>query len=132
MAIVLDHTILPSKDKRKSAEFYERILGFEDLGEEPDGGLHGVRVSESSVLFFEDSSDGSAWAQGIHHLAFGMGRKEFADVFARLKSSEVPYGNHYSSPSNMRPPKMAAGAKGRRPSIYFKDPSGNLLQILSY
>ena len=33
MATVLDHTIVPVRDREKSVEFYSRILGFEELGE---------------------------------------------------------------------------------------------------
>ncbi len=132
MTIVADHSILPSRNKKESSEFYTRIFGFVDLGEEPGSGLHGVRVTDSFILFFEDSSDGSSWAQGIHHFAFGISGKEFDQVFERIRSSGIPYGNHYSDPTNMKPPRMAPGARGQGRSIYFRDPSGNLLQILNY
>ena len=33
MATVLDHTIVPVKDREKSVEFYTRIFGFDNLGE---------------------------------------------------------------------------------------------------
>src|SRR5579862_7688497 len=112
MPAIPDHTILPAKDKDKSAKFYEKIFNFTDLGEESGSGLRGLRVSESFVLFLEDPSDGSSWTHSIHHFAFGMDEKEFDRIFGKLKSSNVPYGDHYSSPRNMKPPKKAPGAKG--------------------
>jgi len=133
MAIMIDHTIVPSKDKKESAEFYARIFGFEDIGERPKAVLHPVRVNDSTILFFEDSSDlDSPWAQGIHHVAFHLDRKQFLEVFARIRKEGIPYGDNYAEPSNMKEPGMAPGARGNGKSVYFKDPSGNLLQIITY
>ncbi len=133
MSIVLDHTIVPSRDKEKSAEFYSRIFGFQDMGEQENEELHGVRMDASSILFFENSSDeDSPWAQGVHHIAFGMDSEKFEQVFARIKSAGLRYGDRYSSPDNMNGPRKVPGAKGLGDSIYFKDPSDNLLQIIRY
>jgi catechol 2,3-dioxygenase-like lactoylglutathione lyase family enzyme len=52
----IDHTIIPSEDKEKSAEFYARIFGFEDMGERPNAVLHPVRVNDSITTSF-------AWEQ---------------------------------------------------------------------
>ncbi len=133
MASVIDHTIVPSRDKKRSAEFYARIFDFEDLGEEPGALLHPVRVNDSTVLFLENSSDPDApWAQGIHHLAFHLDEGIFQEVFARIRSAGIPYGDNYAEPANMKGPGTAPGARGGGKSIYFKDPSDNLLQIITY
>jgi catechol 2,3-dioxygenase-like lactoylglutathione lyase family enzyme len=130
---MIDHTVIPSKNKKESAEFYAKIFGFEDLGERPNGVLHPIRVNDSTVLFFQNSSDlDSPWAQGIHHVAFHFERKQFREVFARIKKEGIPYGDNYAEPANMKEPAMAPGARGNGESIYFKDPSGNLLQIITY
>jgi catechol 2,3-dioxygenase-like lactoylglutathione lyase family enzyme len=131
--IMIDHTIVPSKDKKTSAVFYARIFGFEDMGERPKAVLHPVRVNDSTILFFENSSDlDSPWAKGIHHIAFHFDRKQFLEVFTRIKKEGIPYGDNYAEPANMKEPGMAPGARGNGKSVYFKDPSGNLLQIITY
>jgi len=85
MAIVIDHTIVPARDRVKSAKFYERIFGFKDLGEKAGfGHLHPVRVNSSSVLFFVNKSEGSPLTQGTHHLAFYVDPRKFAVVFKRI------------------------------------------------
>lgn len=135
MATVIDHTIVPSRDRKRSAEFYVRIFGFEDMDElgTPGAMLHPMRVNDTSVLFFEDSSDPDApWAQGVHHLAFHFDSGKFEDVFARVKSAGIPYGDNYAEPNNMKGPGLAPGARGSGKSVYFKDPSGNLVQIITY
>ncbi len=70
--------------------------------------------------------------KGIHHYAFHLDNKQFQEVFARIKTEGIPYGDNYAEPANMRGPGTAPGARGSGRSIYFKDPSGNLLQIITY
>ena len=33
MTVVLDHTIVPVRDRERAVEFYARVFGFEDQGE---------------------------------------------------------------------------------------------------
>lgn len=133
MAIVIDHSIVPSQNKERSAEFYAEIFGFENMGEQPHTPFHAVRINDSSILFFENSSDpDSPWAQGMHHYAFAMDTERFNEVFARIKSAGIPYGDNSAEPANMKGPGIAPGAKGRGKSVYFHDPSENLLEIRTY
>lgn len=133
MAIVIDHSIVPSKDKHKSAEFYAKIFGLENMGEQLGTPFHAVRINDSSILFFENWSDpDSPWAQGIHHYAFAMGTERFQEVFDRIQAAGLPYGDNSADPANMRGPGTAPGARGRGKSVYFKDPSDNLLEIRTY
>lgn len=129
----IDHTIVPTRDKKTSADFYAKIFGCEDMGEKDGPALHPVRVNDSTILFFEDSSDpDSPWVQGIHHLAFYFDSERFQEVFARIRSAGIPFGDNYAEPANMKGPGMAPGARGSGKSIYFKDPYENLLQIITY
>jgi len=131
-ALYFDHTIIPSRDKESSAKFYEEILGFEGLGEVE--GMREVRMNSATILFLMDS-DSSPYSQGLRHYAFSTNRKKFDQIFAKLKASGIPYGDDWKTPDNMKGPSRktrAIGAKGKGESVYFKDPTGNLLQILTY
>lgn len=133
MAIVIDHSIVPSQDKEKAAEFYAEIFGLEDMGEQLGTPFHALRINESSILFFENSSDpDSPWARGIHHYAFAMDPERFQQVFSRIQTAGIPYEDNSAKPANMKGPGTAPGAKGRGKSVYFKDPSANLLEIRTY
>ena len=133
MSIVFDHSIVPSLDKRKSAEFYAEIFGFENMGEQTGTPFYAVRINGESILFFANSSDpDSPWAQGIHHYAFAMDPERFREVFSRIQTTRVPYGDNSAEPANMKGPGTAPGAKGPGKSVYFKDPSANLLEIRAY
>jgi catechol 2,3-dioxygenase-like lactoylglutathione lyase family enzyme len=128
----LDHTIVPAKDRKESAEFYARVLGFEDLGERAEE-IHGVRVNETTILFFQNYNDEDAkWAQGVRHLAFQFDRDKFVKIFDGIRSSGIEYGSSYEEPSNMKGPEQAIGARGKGDSIYFRDPGGNLVQVMTY
>ena len=125
MTIVLDHTIVPVNDREESVEFYTRIFGFDDLGEV--GPFLAVRVNDSLNLDFRQSDD----FRSIHY-AFAMDSGEFDDAFQRIKDSKIPYGDSPRAQDNMQGPGMTAGAKGDGKAVYFKDPSGHVLEIKTY
>ena len=125
MGTVLDHTIVPVRDRKEAVEFYSRIFGFEDLGEV--GPFLAVRVNEGFTLDFRDSDD-----FGGHHYAFAMEPHEFEAAFARIRESGISYGDGPRDKSNMKGPGLTAGAKGMGKAVYFEDPNGHLLEIKTY
>ena len=127
MATVLDHTIVPSIDRQKSVEFYNRIFGFENLGEV--GPFLAVRVNEAFNLDFRDSKPGDF--HSIHY-AFAMDAEEFEAAFTKIKESGIPYGDGPRDQENMKGPGMTAGALGQGKAVYFKAPSGHVLEIKTY
>lgn len=125
MATVLDHTIVPVRNREEAVEFYSRIFGFEDLGEV--GPFLAVRVNEGFTLDFRDSDD----FRSIHY-AFAMEPDEFDKAFANIRESGITYGDSPSGQENMQGPGMTLGAKGMGKAVYFKDPNGHLLEIKTY
>ena len=125
MAVVLDHTIVPVRDREAAVEFYTRIFGFADLGEA--GPFLAVRVNETLNLDFRDSED----FRSIHY-AFAMDPGGFEGAFGRVRESGIPYGDSPMDMANMKGPGTTAGAKGPGKAVYFKDPSGHVLEIRSY
>jgi catechol 2,3-dioxygenase-like lactoylglutathione lyase family enzyme len=125
MATVLDHTIVPVHDRKEAVEFYTRIFGFEDLGEV--GPFLAVRVNDTFNLDFSQSDD----FRSIHY-AFAMEPDEFEAAFARIRESGIPYGDSPFNQATMKGPGMTAGAKGMGKAVYFKDPSGHVLEIKTY
>ena len=125
MAVVLDHTIVPVRDREEAVEFYTRIFGFDPLGEV--GPFLAVRVNDSFNLDFRDSDD----FQSIHY-AFAMDSEEFDAAFTRIRKAGIPYGDSPFDMANMKGPGMTTGAKGQGKAVYFKDPSGHVLEIKTY
>jgi len=128
MTIRLDHTIVPAKDKIASAEFFAEIFG---LSVTP-GHFAQVQVNESLTLAFADEPE--LWGgPGFdpktgqsHHYAFHVSDAEFDAIFGRVKAKGLPYG---SGPYNHTDGKLYARRGGR--GVYFEDPNGHLLEIMT-
>ena len=125
MATVLDHTIVPVRDREEAVEFYSRIFSFENLGEV--GPFLAVRVNEGFTLDFRDSDD----FRSIHY-AFAMQPEEFETAFTNIREAGIPYGDSPYDQENMKGPGMSMGAKGMGEAVYFKDPNGHVLEIKTY
>ena len=125
MTVVSDHTIVPVNDREQAVEFYSRIFGFEDLAEV--GPFLAVRVNDTLKLHFRQE----VGFRSIHY-AFAMEPDEFEAAFQRIKDSRIPYGDSPFAQDNMQGPGITAGAKGDGKAVYFKDPSGHVLEIKTY
>jgi catechol 2,3-dioxygenase-like lactoylglutathione lyase family enzyme len=86
MAIVLDHTIVPARDKVASARFFARIFGLEYKG--PHSHFAPVQVNEQLTLDFDERGDFEH-----HHYAFRISEAEFDAIFARVKEEGIAYGS---------------------------------------
>ena len=136
MATVLDHTIIPVRDREVAVEFYSRILGFEPLGRV--GNFLAVRVNDTLNLDFAQSQDFQRFhytfteePQGIHY-AFTMEPDEFDAAFARIRESGIAYGDEPHDKANMKGPGMSTGSQGMGKAVYFADPDGHPLEIKTY
>ncbi len=119
MTIELDHTIVPSTDKEAAARFFSRIFGLSYNG--PASHFAPVRVNENLTLDFDEASDFEP-----HHYAFKVSEAEFDAIFGRIKADEVIYGSGPSSSEDMQI-NHRHGGRG----VYFRDPDGHLLEILT-
>ena len=122
MTIQLDHTIVPAKDKKASAEFFAEIFG---LTVTPGHGYFTqVRVNETLTLDFSDDSEiGGGFG---HHYAFHVSDAEFDAIFGRVKAKGIAYGSGPDSHTNGRI-NHRRGGRG----VYFEDPSGHLLEVMT-
>jgi catechol 2,3-dioxygenase-like lactoylglutathione lyase family enzyme len=119
MPIVLDHTIVPAKDKQASAKFFAEIFG---LTVKPgEGHFAQVQVNESLTLDFADESEPQS-----HHYAFHISQAEFEAIFDRVKAKGLSYG---SAPYNHADGQVYTRRGGR--GFYFEDPNGHLLEVMT-
>ena len=79
MAIVLNHTIVPARDKKAAARFFAQIFGLKC---ERAGYFAPVRVNEQTTLLFDDTD-----AFQSHHYAFHVSDAEFDAIFDRVKAA---------------------------------------------
>lgn len=115
----LNHTIVAAHDKHESAEFLAEILGLDppvDLG-------YFVQVESGNgvAIDFADASE-------VHsmHLAFLVTEAEFDEIFGRITKRDL---DHWADPMRSKPREINTNDGGR--GVYFPDPSGNLLEIIT-
>jgi catechol 2,3-dioxygenase-like lactoylglutathione lyase family enzyme len=123
VAIVLDHTIVPVKDKITSAMFFAEILGLTvKLGQSD---FAQVQINEKLIFDFADKARFDPKVQG-HHYAFHVSDAEFQAILDKVKAKGLLFG---SEPSNRTDGQLYSG-RGRR-GFYFEDPNGHLLEVMT-
>jgi len=118
MAIMLNHTIVPARDKVASAQWFARIFGLPYEG--TMGHFAPVRVNETLTLDFDDRDSVES-----HHYAFHVSDDEFDAIFGRIKEVGIPYGSGPRSRTDMQF-NTRRGGRG----FYFEDPNGHVLELL--
>jgi catechol 2,3-dioxygenase-like lactoylglutathione lyase family enzyme len=119
MATQLNHLIIPARDKEKSARFLAGILGLE-VGRQWAHFLP-VQTSNGVTLDFSDSSDFRP-----QHYAFLISESEFDAALLRLREAAVEF---YADFDLAGPGEINHLYGGR--GLYFRDPSGHLLEIIT-
>jgi catechol 2,3-dioxygenase-like lactoylglutathione lyase family enzyme len=120
MTIELNHTIVPSRDKEESVRFYESMFGFRYEG--PLGHFEPIKIPNQSLTLDFDN-----WESFVPlHYAFKVSEAEFDKIFGRVVEAGLPYGSEPRSPDDM---KINHWNGGR--GVYFRDPSGHLLELLT-
>ncbi len=119
MPITLNHTIVPSHDKARSAAFFARIMGLAEPGQA--GPFVQVRVNGDLALDYDNREHFES-----HHYAFVVNDQEFDAIFARLNGEGVKYGSGPSSPADGEI-NTRRGGRG----LYFADPDGHLMEIMT-
>ena len=121
MTVKLNHTIVHSRNPRAAADFYSELFGLP--GPVPFGPFLDVEVGNEVTLAFLDAEDMEVQAQ---HYAFLVSETEFDEIFGRIRERGLPY---WADPGKTRKGKINRHYGGR--GVYFEDPSGHLLEIIT-
>lgn len=119
MAITLDHTIVPARNKSEAARFFTDILGLPPG--QPLGAFVAVEVNPSLTFDFADSAGFES-----HHYAFFVSDEELDAILARVVRAEIPYS---SDPFQKHVGELNHRHGGR--GFYFKAPDGHVLEVLT-
>ena len=115
----LNHLIVPAKDKDLSAAFLADILGVQAGAQW--GPFRPGQTSNGVTLDFVDSRD-----VRTQHYAFLVDDAEFDAGFGKIKAQGVPY---FADPHRQQPGKINHHWGGR--GVYFEDPNGHLLELIT-
>jgi catechol 2,3-dioxygenase-like lactoylglutathione lyase family enzyme len=120
VSVQLNHTIVSCRDQQRSAAFLSGILGLPPASR--FGRFLVVEADNGVSLDFAQTS-GPITAQ---HYAFLVGEKEFDAAFDRIRGRDLPY---WADPGRAQLGTLNHRDGGR--GLYFEDPDGHLLEIIT-
>jgi catechol 2,3-dioxygenase-like lactoylglutathione lyase family enzyme len=119
MTIMLNHTIVPARDKAAAAKFFADIFG---LKRGRSGYFAPVRINKSLTLLFSDEDPKFE----SHHYAFHVTNREFEAILRRVKKANIAFG---SAPWSLEDGELNDWNGGR--GVYFRDPDGHVLELMT-
>jgi hypothetical protein len=69
---------------------------------------------------------------GLEHYAFSVSKREFQDIFERMKARGIAFGPTFDTVGANTAPGLESGARGVAPTLYFNDPNKHLIEIRTY
>jgi catechol 2,3-dioxygenase-like lactoylglutathione lyase family enzyme len=120
MAITLDHTIVPARDKAAAARLFAQLFGLSC--EDRDGFFAPVKVNDALTFLFSDEDS----TFESHHYAFHVSDAEFDAIFRRVQEAGLVYG---SAPWSAEDGRLNDWGGGR--GVYFKTPDGHLIELMT-
>lgn len=120
MAVHLNHTIVPARDKVESAEFLAHMLDLP--APQRMGHFLGVETANGVTLDYVDA--GGEYPSG--HYAFLLSEEEFDVVHERVTSAGIQI---FADPQGQRPDEINTHDGGR--GFYFPDPGGHWLEVIT-
>ncbi len=119
MAIALDHTIVPSRDKEAGARFFAKMFGLEYSG--PWGHFAPVKVGSTSFDWDNRERFES------HHYAFLVTDEEFDTILGRVQSEGIKYGSGPTRQDDMEINHLHTGR-----GFYFRDADGHSWEVITH
>lgn len=120
MAVHLDHTIVPARDKEVAAKWFADVMGLQYKG--AWGHFAPVQIDEHLSLDFDNREDFQT-----SHYAFIVSDEEFDAILNRVRLGEIVYG---SGPRSHQDGEINNHHQGR--GFYFQDPNGHLLEVITH
>src|ERR1700733_11906444 len=120
MGAQLNHTIVWSSDRTKSARFLAEMLGRPAPSK--FGHFDVVQLDNGVALDFADLA-GPIQQQ---HYAFLISEDDFDAVLARIRQKGLP---HWADPMRSRQGEINRNDGGR--GVYFADPDDHLLEVIT-
>jgi catechol 2,3-dioxygenase-like lactoylglutathione lyase family enzyme len=116
----LNHTIVPATDPLVSAGFLADIL---DVKVDPPFAHFTPVTLDNRVTLDYDRAENIV----PQHYAFLVSDEEFDAAFARIQAGDITY---YADPACQKPGEIYT-SNGTRRGVYFRDPDGHLMEILT-
>ena len=126
MQVRLDHVVIHVSDWARSNAFYREVLGAEVRGERPDGPSR-YRFHEQQLNVHGPEVD----PYPVARVPVEPGNSDLCFVWEGPIETAIEHLEHHGVPVE-KGPVARAGASGDGVSVYFRDPDGSLLELISY
>ncbi|MBO0679713.1 VOC family protein [Mycolicibacterium sp. S2-37] len=122
MAITFNHTIVAARDRSESAGFFTELFGLPAAKQ--FGPFLAVELNHGVSLDYAQAAEDD----GIHpqHYAFLVSEEEFDAIYGRIRERGL---QHWADPHGEHPGEINHHDGGR--GVYFQDPSGHYLEIIT-
>ncbi len=120
MTVELNHTIVHAADRDASANFMAEVFGLPEP--RPFGHFLVVQAANGVSLDYVQVTRPIS----PQHYAFLVSEAEFDEIFGRVKARGLPYS---ADPMKTQPGEINHHDGGR--GVYFPDPSGHVLEIIT-
>ena len=124
MPAVLDHLIIPARDRRAAAERLAAILGVPWAAQAAVGPFSAVYVSDDLTVDFDETPPGTPVP--LHHYAFRVSEAEFDALLGRLQAPGLAWR---SAPLGPDDHQVNTSAGGR--IVYWREPDGHAWEALT-
>ncbi len=122
MPMELNHTIVSARDPQASAQFLAGILGLEV--DPPLAHFTPITLANRVTLDYDQTQDS---IQSCHY-AFVATDAEFDAAFARIQDAGIAF---FADPACQKPGQIYHRDGGGGRGVYFRDPDGHLMEILT-
>ncbi len=113
----IDHVVLRVRDLAGMVKFYEQALGFREERRIDTLGL--VQMRAGASMFDLIANDAQVTTQNMDHLCFRIEPFDRDAIVTRLAPFGISVGETVER----------YGAEGNGPSVYFRDPEGNEIEL---
>jgi catechol 2,3-dioxygenase-like lactoylglutathione lyase family enzyme len=124
--LTLDHLVIAVSDWERSNAFYRDVLGAELV--EIDRGRWSYRFGETQLNVHGPGVDVST---NVARTPVQPGNSDFCFVWSGSVEDAIAHLASHGVEVETGPVERS-GARGRGTSVYFRDPDGSLLELISY
>lgn len=130
MEIEIDHVAMPVADIERSVEFYGRVLGAKaiDLEKWRAGKWPIVSISFGHQKFNLHPATNDFTLKAAHP---AVGGGDYCFTWSGTPESAIEHLKVHKI-AIIEGPVPRIGGRGKGISVYFRDPDGNLLELISY
>jgi catechol 2,3-dioxygenase-like lactoylglutathione lyase family enzyme len=122
MAVQLNHTIVAARDAEATARWYAEVLGLDP----PIAFGPFWQITTGNGVNLDFDRDDPADEIRPQHYAFLITEEEFDEIFGRIVARGLTY---HADPFGRRKGEINHHDGGR--GVYFPDPNGHLLEIIT-